>query len=142
MEEGLAEFWARSSAQPWFREHPDLQDSSLLNRTLPLVFHVDGVEVFSNTEANIWSFSSAVTSGHTHDVKFPILAIMEADMKEAKAELCGRHRASRQDAAMDQITPSKKPWTPFDAQGLFARTARPIGACKEALRVEWHPGLL
>ncbi len=87
MEDGLAEFWTRSSSQDWFLRHPDLQDHSILDRTLPLVFHVDGVEIYSNTEANVWSFSSALSVGDTHDIKFPILAVMVEEMKKVQRDL-------------------------------------------------------
>ena len=50
--------------------------------TIPLVFHIDGVEVYSGTEANVWSMSSALTTGHTHDIKIPLLAVMEEEMSD------------------------------------------------------------
>ena len=80
LQEGIDEFWRRSSVEDWFKAHPGCQDPALLKRTIPLVFHVDGVEVYSGCEANIWSMSSAVASGHTPDVNIPILAVMEEEM--------------------------------------------------------------
>ncbi len=75
-------------------KHHKCVDRARLSRTIPLVVHCDRVEVYSNTEVNIWSLSSALASGHVNDVKFPFLAVAEEDMntptlrKAMHAEVC------------------------------------------------------
>jgi len=55
-------------------------DRASLSRCIPLVIHADGVEIYSNTECNIWSLSSALASGHVADVKIPFLCVPEEEM--------------------------------------------------------------
>ena len=82
LQEGVDQFWEMSSREEWFKAHPGCRDREILKRTIPLVFHIDGVEVYSGTEANVWSMSSALTTGHTHDIKIPLLAVMEEEMSD------------------------------------------------------------
>jgi hypothetical protein len=75
-EDDLPEFWKNALNQPWGQKHPCAQDRDNLGRTIPMLIHLDGVETFTNQEANIWSFSSCFTSGcSTWDSKFILCAV-------------------------------------------------------------------
>ena len=53
---------------------------------LPLCFHTDGAEVFTNAEYNFWSWSSATTEGPALFVKFPIACIPAKCMHTEKTK--------------------------------------------------------
>lgn len=58
----LTEYWKYVSSERWFQAHPAMAGKTIdqLDTTLPLYFHLDGVEVYRNTEFLIWTWSSAV----------------------------------------------------------------------------------
>lgn len=59
----IKEFWKHlqrfSPAE--VKDHPALQNCKLSNM-IPLLIHFDGAEMYKNSEYNIWSFSSALSS--------------------------------------------------------------------------------
>lgn len=86
---GLRAFWKNAAGQPWFEEHPALRTADL-DYTIPLVFHCDGAEVYSNSEFYIWSVSSLMAKRcHVLDNKFQVLKIPHESMRvpEVKAEV-------------------------------------------------------
>jgi hypothetical protein len=75
-DEDFDAFWSNALKQPWGKAHPATRDKRSLKHTIPLVVHVDGIETFTNQEANVKSFSSCFTSGcSTWDSKFVMLAV-------------------------------------------------------------------
>ena len=72
---GISEWWHHVHAEPWYRNHPDLQDRRLWPWLIPGLFFFDGAEVHQNTEYYIWLFGSAVVRGSPLDCKFVIAAI-------------------------------------------------------------------
>ena len=72
-EETVSNFWEKTAHLEWAKRHPGLQrlrDAGLLHRTLPLFFHQDGVEVYRDTEANMWSWGCGLTNQNTVESKF------------------------------------------------------------------------
>eukprot|EP00969_Alexandrium_andersonii_P025869 1129634-Alexandrium_andersonii.AAC.1 len=57
-EQGLASFWANARRDPWAQSFPELPDHPE-HGFAALLVHAEGMEVFKNTEYNVWSFSTA-----------------------------------------------------------------------------------
>ena len=78
-------YWEHALECPWGKAHPITvgRDLEQLGKCLGIVFHVDGVEVFSNTEFMMWSWSSVHTAGagDCWDTKFPILCLAHSLFK-------------------------------------------------------------
>ena len=80
--DGLRKFWENASGQRWCDEHPALPHLDL-DHTIPLVFHCDGAEVYTNSEFYIWSFSSLMPCRcHALDCKFQIVKIPHESMRD------------------------------------------------------------
>ena len=83
-----ADFWNVALEAPWYQSHPGISDAKARSRTLPIFYHVDGAEVFNNTEYYFWSWS-CLARGPSLDVKFPIMGIPAACMvkKDVKKDV-------------------------------------------------------
>ena len=88
---GRAEaYWQRFEHMAWSRAHPGVQNlkqTGRLNCTIPLFFHQDGVEIFRDVEANVWSWASALTLGNDVETKLPLCIAWEEDMPDKKLRL-------------------------------------------------------
>ena len=77
--EGAAQtFWERALAQTWGRGRPALAGKSggALGKVVPLMIHVDGVEIYSNTEFVVFSVASPLSyKSNIWDAKFAFLKI-------------------------------------------------------------------
>ena len=74
LESEVMQFWEHFSQQPFAIGHPAFDDMSRLEKTIPLVVHIDGAESFTDREAVVFSISSALNSrGHVFDSKLLIL---------------------------------------------------------------------
>ena len=81
---GAAEFWEHAKLTPWGRNHPCLQGDHDIAKLLPIVLHLDGVEVYTNHEFYVFSYSCPLTSNSGHDIweiKFPLVYLSVARMK-------------------------------------------------------------
>ena len=80
-DEGIAvimRYWEEALMMPWGSSHPAVhEDPSQLDTMVPLQIHYDGVEVYRNQEAHVWSFGSSLVTGAPLDVWFPIAVIMD-----------------------------------------------------------------
>jgi hypothetical protein len=77
-ERAAAEFatWARS--KEW-------GESFKTDRDLPIVWHLDGASIYSNSEFYVWSWSCLLASSanaHVCDVKFPFLVLPHVAMRD------------------------------------------------------------
>jgi len=84
-EPGLLAFWQNALRLPWGQRHPAVagQSSHHLSRLLPLCLHLDGAEIFSNSEFYVLSFSSVMARGcSVLDAKFPVLKIPHSAIQE------------------------------------------------------------
>ena len=77
---GPTHFWkSLSSKSHHVATSPDWEEYR--NSTVPLDFHVDGVEVFRGTEYSVWSWSSSLVHGiHSYDMQFPLCVIATASI--------------------------------------------------------------
>jgi hypothetical protein len=75
----LEKYWANARQQPWGRLHPHLSPGTNFGKTLPIIFHYDGVAVHNasgdKTELGVLSVSSLSAKGCTYDIKFPLLCV-------------------------------------------------------------------
>ena len=79
----VSNFWDHAVNLDWALAHPGVQRlraESLLGKTVPLFFHQDGVEIFRDAEANIWSWGSALSSQNSADTKFCLGFVWEVAM--------------------------------------------------------------
>ena len=108
----LRRYWELALQQEWAQQHPACRQGT--EKLLPLVFHIDGTEVFTNTEANKWSMSSALASADTIESNLPLLGLMEEEMHHPTVraavhrEVCGVIGWS-----MDCASRGIMPWTGY-----------------------------
>ena len=76
----VGEWWERAMQEPWGPAHPAAADPSILDSMLPLFFHYDGAEAYSNQEAHIWSCGSCFAGRSVHDAKWMICTIMNVNI--------------------------------------------------------------
>ena len=67
-EDAIAKFWEHCRACPDWAEHPIFENGANMQRVVPLVFHIDGAELYRNTEHHIISMSSMLSSLTVTDV--------------------------------------------------------------------------
>jgi hypothetical protein len=91
-EEGCNLFWKNAIRAGWGRHHPALAHGGSLETLIPVMFHVDGAEVYSNNEYYLWSWNSPLSSENVFDVKIPFL-LLEHWMARDKAVMAGVHHA-------------------------------------------------
>jgi hypothetical protein len=72
--ESLPTFWNNARAHAEWRSHPALQSTDL-SKLVPLTLHVDGTEVYTNSEFYIWSWSSPFGQAEVVDCRFLITLI-------------------------------------------------------------------
>lgn len=92
---GIAEFWEAALREDRYKGHPALQPSGATDCTVPLSFHVDGAEVYADTEFYFWSWGSMLAHGSCFDTRFPIaavpyVAIRTAAVKQAVSDEIAR----------------------------------------------------
>lgn len=80
----IREFWTHVRQLEEWKNHPLFASSTSeeLGCTIPLIFHVDGAEFYTNSEYLVWSFSSALSSGDVWDIKFPMVVLPHSAMHE------------------------------------------------------------
>ena len=54
-------WWRQAMQQEWLEDHPCARAASL-KHVVPLLFHIDGAEVYKNSELYVWSWRSCLTS--------------------------------------------------------------------------------
>ena len=92
--ENIKVFWENALRQTWGRCHPAAVNTSRLRKTIPVVIHIDGVATYTDSEANIYSLSSALASGCTWDTKFVLcvvpvlLALTKRKKRAVNVALC------------------------------------------------------
>lgn len=72
------EFWTRARTQPWGANHPALAGRSdeELSKIIPVQLHVDGADLFRNTEYVVFSVSSVLAdTTDISDLKFQFLKV-------------------------------------------------------------------
>ena len=82
----MATFWARALEQDWGKLHPMAESD--LAQVFGIVVHVDGFEIYSNSEFIAWTWSSihSAGGGDSWDTKFPILLVPHARLKSKAAK--------------------------------------------------------
>lgn len=90
--EVVPEYWEWAVQQPFGVVHPATQDPVVLDQTLPLVFHYDGAEAYTNEEAHIWSMGSFFAPRDVWDARYLVCVIMNVHICEP-ALLHGAHEA-------------------------------------------------
>ena len=82
--EGLKAYWEFSLSQEWGQAHPALVDrsDSALSSLVPLLFHIDGGEIYRNSEFHVVSFRSHTCpyDCNVFDLKFPCCILPHAWM--------------------------------------------------------------
>jgi hypothetical protein len=86
-EPSVLSFWQNALRLPWGQRHPAVaphsSDSGYLKTLIPLYIHLDGAEIYTNSEFYVLSFSSALaTDCSVLDAKFPILQIPHAAIRD------------------------------------------------------------
>lgn len=88
-EEQVVLFWEHVHLQEPWKDHPVLnaeKEARRLGKLIPVTFHSDGVETFSNSEHFVWSISSAFGhAGLVTDVlmnRFPLVILPESQMQD------------------------------------------------------------
>ena len=81
---GLLAYWKWAKTLEWGQEHPALQGKTdeQLSRLIPLMLHVDGAEIFRNSEFYIFSFRSPLAEGAPYDIIFPFLLARHSHMHD------------------------------------------------------------
>ena len=80
-------FWELARTQVWGQTHPALQGKHgvELGKIIPLQIHVDGLEIYKNTEFLVFSISSVISqAGNLFDSKFQIMKIPYSIMHTAQ----------------------------------------------------------
>jgi hypothetical protein len=87
-QDGLLKYWRWARTQDWGRKHPALQGQTdeQLSMLIPLMLHVDGAEVFRNSEFYIFSVRSALAEGAPYDIIFPFLMVRQGHMIDANCK--------------------------------------------------------
>lgn len=49
---------------------------------VPLLFHVDGAEMYTNNEFYVWSMRSFMAQGNLWDIKFPLMILQHSCMTD------------------------------------------------------------
>lgn len=85
----IKEFWEHLQrfAPEELKDHPAL-DGCDLSKMIPLLIHFDGAEMYKNSEYNIWSFSSALSSLLDVDcleTQFVCCILPQKDMQQKQA---------------------------------------------------------
>jgi hypothetical protein len=68
-----------------FKDHPALQNDLDRGLLIPFVFHMDGIEVYTNTEFYAFSFGSLMAVGNILDKKMVMAMIPAYCMKDEQA---------------------------------------------------------
>ena len=79
----LSRYWELQLRQSWGQKHPHLDGD--LKRKIPIVWHVDGADVFSNSEFVIWSWASATSHADSLESKF-LLCMVPWEYMQTKAQ--------------------------------------------------------
>ena len=79
-EKAVNDFWQRCAGEAWVAQHPMLATGT--RYAIPTVWHVDGVEVFSDDEFFMWSFRSCLTNGLLFDKKQYLCCVASHDVPE------------------------------------------------------------
>ena len=87
----LTNYWRQAMRSvEWAQKHPATQNLDLgaLSKIFPMVFFVDGVEVYTNNEFVVWCWSMQTTagSGDAWDTRFPLLILDHAKMHDAEVQ--------------------------------------------------------
>jgi len=88
----LHSFWTEMKKHPFGRDHPGLRDKNV-TMVIPLLIHIDGAEIYTNSEFYVLQFSSVMAvDANVLDTKFPCIKIPHALMrdKEVKAAVMRR----------------------------------------------------
>ena len=88
----VSEYWEWAMQQPFGVVHPATQDPAVLDQMLPLVFHYDGAEAYTNEEAHIWSMGSFFAPRDVWDARYLVCVIMNVHVCEPEL-LHGAHEA-------------------------------------------------
>ena len=76
------EFWRHIQSCPDLAGHPVLQDASgeELSRMCPCSVHIDGAELYTNTEFLWWSASFPFANGGILDRKLPLISVRKSQV--------------------------------------------------------------
>jgi len=78
----LQSFWTEMQKHPFGRDHPALRAKNL-GRVIPLLVHIDGAEMYTNSEFYVLQFSSLMAvDSNVLDTRFPCIKIPHAWMRE------------------------------------------------------------
>jgi hypothetical protein len=81
----MIEFWTHCKTLDEYRNHPSLQvEDHLLGNLYPISIHVDGAEVFTNTEYIYYSISCMFGTGDIYDRKIPVIAVRKCLVQDLK----------------------------------------------------------
>lgn len=83
----IAAFWDHCFQQEEWRNHPArFLPYVKRDRLIPIAFHIDGAEFYSNSEFYVWSIGSTFPTGDVWDVKFPMCIVPHAWMQDKKVK--------------------------------------------------------
>ena len=70
-------FWRHIQTLPEYKDHPALQSTDLdyLSKLHPFSIHIDGAEIYKNTEYMYWSISFPFATGDIFDRKIPLCCV-------------------------------------------------------------------
>jgi hypothetical protein len=111
-------FWQHCKSLQEYRDHGGLQNGSLAEIT-PLIFHVDGAEVYKNAEFYIYSWSTPFADGDVIDSKHLICLIPYEIMRDDKIRANILRRVAKAIAwSCDAASKGKFPTTGVDGEPL------------------------
>ena len=108
------EYWERHrAADPtWFAMLG--LDELMLTCTVPIYWHEDGVRLYHHEEATIWSWSSALTTGHSLDSKHVMGLLpssrMTAESEHAMTAILAWSMGCMRSGTWPMTCPSGEPW--------------------------------
>lgn len=82
--DGVMSFWHHAQSVEWLRGHPALEEGDP-SKLIPLVTHVDGAEIYQNSEYVLWSMQALLSQGSAYDVKFPLVLLRHFHIRGKRA---------------------------------------------------------
>ena len=108
------------------KEHPAVKNKYNLSKVLPIIWHVDGGEMFKRTEYDVWSFQSltAGLSGNVFDLKFPSHVMQTALLATKKIRREAQKRIAQYLGYCHKYALlNEGPDQPFDSESFDRRLA-------------------
>ena len=86
--EDIYAFWRHIQTLEEYKSHPALQstDFDYLSKLFPFSVHIDGAEIYRNTEYMYWSVSFPFANGDIFDRKIPLCCVKMCQVLNRKID--------------------------------------------------------